>query len=68
MLTIYRRLRDEPVLVFAALGAGVDALVNGTEWRQALALVLAAIARQFVTPSYDVVWDPFPTGEDEDDE
>jgi hypothetical protein len=67
MLTIFYRLRDEPVLVLAALGAGVDALVNGTEWRQALALVLAAVARHFVTPAYDVVWDPFPQ-EDEDDE
>jgi hypothetical protein len=68
MLTIYDRLRNEPVLVIAVLGACVDALVNGLGWRQALTLGLATLARHFVTPSHDVIWDPFPAAEDDDDE
>lgn len=51
MKQIWQRLRDEPVLILAVLAAATDALVSGVEWRQGVALVVAAIARQFVTPA-----------------
>lgn len=43
---------NNPVLVGAALLAGLDALTSGLEWRQAVIAGAAVALRQVVDPHY----------------
>lgn len=55
MSAAYRRfvafLRHEPVAVTAVLAAVGDALTEGVSARQAIALLIGAVARSMVTPT-----------------
>lgn len=55
MSALYRRviafLRHEPVMVAAVLGAVGDALAEGVNGKQAVALLIGAVARSMVTPT-----------------
>lgn len=44
-------LRSEPVMLAAVLGAVADALSEGLSPKQAVVLVLGAVARQLVSPT-----------------
>jgi hypothetical protein len=70
-------IRDNPALVGAVVQAVIALIVAfgvdiSAEQTAAIlgfaALASGLLVRSKVTPAYDVLWDPFPTDEDDDDE